>query len=325
MTMRRFLVLLLGGSILAGAAGFAAGAAELRRFTTLHSGEVRIADLFDGADNPQRVLGPGPAPGSQIVVEAPQLAAIARQFGVDWRPASGADSAVLERPGHALARDAVMDGLRQALAGAGVSDDAEVTLPGWNPPMVPETGVHAQIGDLDYDAASGRFNASLMITGDGMAPIRARIGGEVHEMMTVPVVTRRIMPGDVIGPADLRMGRVRGNDINGDFIHVAAGAFGLAPRRPLMPGQKLRVADLVRPPLVLRGAIVSIALEGPGMSLSAQGQALDQGALGEHVRVLNPASRAVLDAEITGPGSVRVLPGSTPLSTTTRFNQVANR
>ena len=51
---------------------------------------------------PTRVLGPGPAPGGRIVVEAAQLAAIARQFGVDWRPASPADRAVLDRPGRML-------------------------------------------------------------------------------------------------------------------------------------------------------------------------------------------------------------------------------
>ena len=76
-----------------------AGAATLRPITTLAAPVVRLADLFDGlATDGATVLGPGPAPGGRIVVEAAQLAAIARQFGVAWRPV-GQERAVLERPG----------------------------------------------------------------------------------------------------------------------------------------------------------------------------------------------------------------------------------
>ena len=320
--MRPFLILLLGGSVLAGTAH----AAELRPFTTLTSGAVRIADLFDGALNPERVLGPAPAPGSQIVVEAAQLAAIARQFDVDWRPASNADTAVLERPGRPLPREAVMDGLRRVLAGAGVSDDADIQLPGWSPPMVPVDGnLRPEVGQLDYDPASGRFTAELSVVADGIAPIHARLAGQVQEMMTVPVLTRRLLPGEVIGPGDLHMARVKANDTQSELARLPAQAIGLMLRHGAMPGQPLRLAELSRPPLVVRGAIVAVALDQPGMTLSAEAQALDQGALGEHVRVLNPSSHAVLDAEVTGAGRVRVIPGSMPLSANARFNQVAAR
>ena len=66
--------------------GAHAQAATLRAMTTLHASVVRLSDLFDDAGaNADRVLGPGPGAGGRIVVEAAQLGAIARQFGVDWR------------------------------------------------------------------------------------------------------------------------------------------------------------------------------------------------------------------------------------------------
>src|ERR1700749_4638260 len=80
--------------------GASAQSATLRTVTTLHAPTVRLSDLFEDAGaNANRVLGPGPGAGGRIVVEAAQLGAIARQFGVDWRPASTADRAVLDRPG----------------------------------------------------------------------------------------------------------------------------------------------------------------------------------------------------------------------------------
>jgi len=79
--MRKLPVLLL----LCGA--IPAAAATLRPATTLHSPTVQLRDLFDDpGEQGDRVLGPGPAPGGRIVVEAAQLRAIARQFDVDWTP-----------------------------------------------------------------------------------------------------------------------------------------------------------------------------------------------------------------------------------------------
>src|SRR5262252_9473961 len=115
-----------------------ADAATLRTMTTLHAPVVRLSDLFDNAGaNADRVLGPGPGAGGRIVVEAAQLGAIARQFGVDWRPASPADRAVLERPGRPLRRDDVVDAVRSALVSSGASADCDIDLAGFTPPLVP--------------------------------------------------------------------------------------------------------------------------------------------------------------------------------------------
>ena len=96
----------------------AARAATLRPLTTLHAPVVLLSDLFDDAGPlAARVLGPAPGPGGRIVVEARQLAAIARMFGVAWHPTSPGDAAVLERPGRALPREAVLAALRRRWRG----------------------------------------------------------------------------------------------------------------------------------------------------------------------------------------------------------------
>ena len=106
------------------------------------------------------------------------------------------------------------------------------------------------------------------------------------------------------------MVRVKAGQANGDLARSPAQAVGLAVRHMAVPGLPLRLAELVRPPLVQKGQQVAVALEEPGMALAVEGEALEQGALGEHVRVLNPASHAVLEGEVTGIGRVRVVPGS---------------
>jgi len=122
-----------------GLAATHATAATLKPMATLQRPDVLLSDLFDDAGPlAARVLGPAPAPGGRITVAAPQLAAIARQFGVDWHPSSSTDRAVLERPGRLLAREALLEPLRAALRGAGAPVDFELNLPEFATPMVPQ-------------------------------------------------------------------------------------------------------------------------------------------------------------------------------------------
>ena len=290
-------------------------AASLRPVVTLGAPVVRLADLFDDAgEHATRVLGPAPAPGGRIVVETAQLAAIARQFGVAWKPASNADRAVLERPGKPLPRDLAIEVLREALTNAGVAETSEIEAPALALPMVPfESHLRPVVTQLDHDSATGVFSAILTLGGAEMAVVHTRVSGRVHETVDVMVPVRRIQPSEVIRPGDLRPLRIRAAQLRGDIARDATEAVGLTPRNPLQAGQPMRLADLARPPSVRRGANVQMVLQGAGLSLVGQAQALESGATGERVRVMNAASRAVLEATVIGPDRVRVDPDSLPV------------
>ena len=59
---------------------------------------------------------------------------------------------------------------------------------------------------------------------------------------------------------------------------------------------------------MLRGSLVQMRLAVTGLSVIGQGEALESGAAGERIRVRNTGSKAVVDAEVIGPGQVRVNP-----------------
>lgn len=287
-----------------------AGAATLRTMTTLHSPTVKLSDLFDDAgSNAARVLGPGPGAGGRIVVEAPQLAAIARQFHVDWRPASSADRAVLDRPGRPLRRDAVLQAVRSALQASGASDDCDIELAEFTPPLVPfEADPQPVVSDLDYDSSAGRFSAVLSVTGEAMDPINMRVVGRVDDTIELPVAATRLPAGAVLRAEDVHMARVRTSLVRGEVARRIDDAVGLQLRHQLAAGLPLTTSDLTRPSLVQKGANVLMQLDSPGIALTAQGQALEAGSVGERIRVLNPVSRAVIEAEVMGPDRVRVSP-----------------
>lgn len=291
-----------------------AAAATLRGMVSLSDGVVRLADLFDDAGpNAERVLGPAPPPGGRITVPARQLAAIARQYGVAWQPLSADDEVVLERPARSLARTEIIDALRGALVEAGAGADCAVALNNFvTPAVATDTNIHPMVEQIDFDAATSHFTATIGLATAGQAPQHVRVSGHAWPMVDVPVAAARITPGAPIHASDLRIQRMRADQLHGDVVRDPAEADGMMLHHTVLGGQPLLRADLIRPPLVARGAPVRMTLDQPGISLTLQGQALQDGGMGAVVRVLNPSSSAVLDAEVTGPQTVRVTPGSLP-------------
>ncbi len=289
----------------------AADAATLRPATRLAGPMVLLSDLFDDAgEQASRPLGASPGPGERLVVLAPQLAAIARQLGVDWRPSSPGDRVTLERPGAPLPEALVTDALRTALSGAGGGD---LDMPGFASPLVPDgTALRAVVEQLSFQSDTQRFTAGVAVTGAGMDTLHLRLSGRLVATVEVPVALHVLVPGVPIGPDDVRLRKLRVTAVPADAARAIEAIVGLVPRRTLADGAPLPQGALMRPAAVTRGDRVAISLSAPGILLAGGGQAIDGGALGDTISVLNPTSRAVLRAVVIGPDSVRVEPGSVP-------------
>jgi flagella basal body P-ring formation protein FlgA len=307
----RFLVLLallLAPSVARGQAGPSAPAL-LRPHALVQGAAVLLSDLFVGA--PESFAFPAPPPGRRLVVEPYQIAAIARSHGIHWRPLPGAERIVVERPGQTLPRATAEAALRAALLplGGGAEDgfDFASALPmvaASFPPFV-------SAEDAVLETQSGRFAATLVLESGEASPQRVRIVGRVWRAVPAAVAVRRMAVGEVFSAGDFRIDRVRADRAGSvaDPDRVA----GMAARRPVSPGQPLAATDLAPPTVIARNSPVVISIVMPGMSISAQGRALEDAAQGAPIRVQNLASRAVLEAEVLGPGRVRVAPGTMPV------------
>ncbi|WP_203077046.1 flagellar basal body P-ring formation chaperone FlgA [Falsiroseomonas ponticola] len=304
----RFLLIL---ALLFTAPAAAQDGAVIRPLSTVEDSVVRLSDLFEGAGaRAGVVLGPAPAPGQRQVVEAAQLLAIARQNGIPWRPTGGADRVVLERPGRAVEREEVVVLLRNALRGQGVDPQAEIELLNFSAPLVPMAAfAQLSVEQATIDTVAQRFGATLVVAADGMATQRLRINGRIQPTVPVLVATRRLAIGEVLGPNDVRLVRMPAGRLRPGVAERPEQALGQAVRRPAAAEQPLMLADLTQPLAVERGSTVTMLYDIPGMALTAQGRAMEGAARGAVVPVMNLASRIVVEAQVIGPGRVRVGPG----------------
>src|SRR5262249_32774306 len=129
-------------------------------------------------------------------------------------------------------------------------------------------------------------------------------------------LNRSVARGEVLKLGDITMERRPRAEVGTDTVLDPEQVIGFAARSAISAGRPLRTADLMRPELVSRNDTVTIIYEVPGITLSMRGKAVDGGADGDLIDVINVQSKRTLRATVTGPGRVVVTSLSPQLTET---------
>lgn len=314
--MKILLILLaLALSVLAPPAAAApaaeAGPVTLRQSVTVSGTLVRLGDLFVPAgDKAEAAVAYAPAPGKRAIFDARWLYRVARAYGLDWRPLSIHEKAVVARDSIVIGRREIADHILAALVEKGVDADMQVELsnrmlrihvPG-------DSSATVAVEDVAYEPRTRRFIAIVAAPADDPAARRIRVTGRLHRVIDVPVLTRRVLAGQVIRARDVKRIRMRSDRLQRDAIQDPGDLIGKSPRRGLRAGVPVRVSDVRLPVLVPRHSLVTITYRVQSMRLTAQGRALEDGGAGDTVRVANTQSNTVVQAVVTGANRVSVQP-----------------
>jgi flagella basal body P-ring formation protein FlgA len=116
------------------------------------------------------------------------------------------------------------------------------------------------------------------------------------------VASRTIRANTLILPTDVALSTAQLAD---GFRH-AADVIGQEARVVLYAGRPILPGDIGPPAVITRNQIVRIAFQGGGLSIVTEGRALERGAVGDRVRIMNLSSRATLFGQVQEDGSVRV-------------------
>ncbi|WP_374434219.1 flagellar basal body P-ring formation chaperone FlgA, partial [Tabrizicola sp.] len=152
------------------------------------------------------------------------------------------------------------------------------------------------------DPRAGAFAARLVL------PDGTRLGLRGQAVVTVPAMVplRRLEPGEVIAEADLAAADVPLASLPNAALRLSEELVGKEVQRALLPDRPVPSASVREPRAVRRGEQVRIAFSGDGITLSAPGRALQDGILGQEIRVVNLASSRTITAIAAGAGQVTV-------------------
>lgn len=269
---------------------------------------IRLGDLFHNVgEQAATPVAYAPRPGSRAIFDARWLYRTARAHKLAWRPLSRNARVTVERDSTVIARDEVEDLVIAALADQGVDTGAlqvEIDNTSFRLHLPVDSMALPVIEDLSVDQRRSRFVAVLATVGGDERDRRVRITGRLNAMTDVPVLRRRIDGGDVIAAADVDWVRLPSRSLQKTTILAEADLIGMTPRRVLRSGQPVRASDVHPPVVVRKGQLVTIVLSTPGMILTARGRALEDGAMGELIRVSNIQSSLVIQATVSAPGEV---------------------
>jgi len=181
--------------------------------------------------------------------------------------------------------------------GPSVPADARVSLT----LGVPFDGPVDQVRDLVHDPRSGTFRAQVASNGRVV-----ELAGRVEIEVEMPVPVRRIRPGEIIEAADLTLVRMPLERAGAGFVQSAESLVGLSPRRQMPAGRLVLVGSVGMPIVVQRNRQVTLIYEDGALLLAARGRALQEGGVGDLVRVMNVASSTVVTGTVTGAETVSV-------------------
>jgi flagella basal body P-ring formation protein FlgA len=286
--------------------------ALLHTRVVVESDSVTLGDLFDNAgERANQVVLHAPAPGSRVTLDSDWLQHVALVNGLSWHPRGLFEDAVVERAGETIGNEQILAALQDALRRQGAPEDCAIETDGHPPHLVVAAGLGAtiEIRDLFYDATARRFTASLVVAsgaGGGRDLTRLALSGRVFATVLVPVLSHPMGRGEVVRTRDLTWQKLRPEQLRPMVLTDADQLVGQVARQTLRAGMPLTEGDLQKPLAVNRGAMVTMVLSYGGMALTAQGRALDQGSLGDVIRVTNEHSNLTVEGTIIGPNQLRV-------------------
>lgn len=287
----------------------------LRSAVIVTSDLVTLGDLFDHAGMyAETPVFRAPAAGTRGSVPSHTIAEAATSVGMTELDLAGLTEISVERAGTMMSGYDFETAVENALNGQLVNrfgsraGHYETSFSQRTPSMMLGTEV-AQGIRVDFlvepTDRTERFEAIIRAP-DGAE--LARLNGRAQRYIDVPMLNRAVPRGDVIRHDDLRMQSILYARTTGTptLTHVDEVA-GQAARRSLRAGMAISPDDLTAPLMVERQELVTLIYRHGSLALTVRARALDDGADGQSIDVMNLQSDRVVRGVVAGHGVVHVL------------------
>ena len=279
--------------------------------------DITLADLVSGLSPAMMrehaldeiVIAAAPNPGESRTLLVSTVLRALRAQGLELAALPAAKRIRLTRTGKSIAPSVIEREITSYLIRQGAPSSIRVEIARNAPQLYVPTDEPQSfdIVDLRYQRKRGRFVAKLRApAGDSGAPVH-EITGLVYETIMVPVLARAMTRGEIIRKSDVTLIRLRANQSNRAVVTDKSELLGMAVQRYLSAGTVIRQNDIDPPLMVQKGELVIVHFDAPGLSLTTQARALENGAHGALIRVVNTQTNRILEVNVTAPGRAKVI------------------
>jgi flagella basal body P-ring formation protein FlgA len=162
------------------------------------------------------------------------------------------------------------------------------------------------LDEIELPPDGGELRATLRVTLPTGETGRIALRGRAEPALEVAVPRRAVPVGTVLDADDLEHIVLPRRRLPEAARTSEAALVGRTVARRLAAGRPVREEDLRRERLVRKGEPVRVVFRRGGLELILEASALEDGAAGDLVRVLNPNGGRELRGVVVGPREVRV-------------------
>ena len=163
-----------------------------------------------------------------------------------------------------------------------------------------------RVENISFNVRNGNFEAIVRAPANNpTAPLR-RVYGRAYPVTDVPVLVRDVAPGDTVAATDIQWVKMPSSRVSANIVTTQSGLVGMSPRFPVRSGEPLRLSDLQPPVVIAKGAVVDMNYASGALVLLARGRALENGAIGDTIDIINPRSNRTVQGVVIGPNVVRI-------------------
>lgn len=290
-----------------------ADAAFLRTTVSVAADVVRLGDLFgESGETATLVVARSPPPGERLVLNAGQLETFAERGGLKWTTDNRFLRSTVTRQARTIDTAEITAKVIAALRKKGLEESWHIEL-GRND-VIAQVALDedrpVRVLNTRFSVHSKRFSTVLEVPRGTNSAERKQITGNIFQVTKVPVPAHRIQRGEIIGDRDLDYISLPREKVGRTVLLDKSRIVGKEVRRLLTNGKPIRAGDLRPPVIVEKGTLVTIILQTNRMRISARGKALQDGAAGETVRVLNTRSRQTVEGIVASRNRVVLNVGS---------------
>lgn len=269
-------------------------------------GDRQLADRLRAVN-----LGNAPLPGQSVNISADQIRMRLRQEGLNRQVDSitGSDSVTVVRAHLEIDPRRIADAVTDHIIANAPWSAEEMTVNGVNVSSsvtVPPGQVTIFVEPPTRRDYLGSVPFSVIIDVDGEYRRRIWAVAAVEVTVEVVVAKRPIERFRRIEPEDVSMKRVNLAEVSSSSIRDMSQVMDKRARRRIAPNEVIRTDMVEFPPLVKRGDRVFIIAESPGMRITALGEARENGAAGDTIRVVNLDSKKSLYGSVVDGNTIQV-------------------
>ncbi|GAB4533850.1 MAG: flagellar basal body P-ring formation chaperone FlgA [Roseibium sp.] len=251
-----------------------------------------------------------PDMGTSGNVPAALVAERARAAGLDAAGTDGLRTVVVFRGATRLNRDQLAGLVRKTLAerNAGLDPDSlEIRLLQSPDEVLADPKVHdpIRIDRVEWSETTGHFTLHASVAVE-FGTESLTLTGIATEMIDVVALVQPLRRGDILKEEDLDTIRLARTKVPAGALTDPEDVVGKEARTNIRANSPLSRKDFQRPLLIRRGEKVTVVFEMPGMKLTSRAQAMDDGAKGDVIDVMNLQSRRIVPATVISRGQVRV-------------------